>query len=354
MREIKTSKSPRIGIPPGTPVTFSRESTKPVKITVFEYNEKDCRKVEVKNPEACKDFLRSSGVVWINVDGVHNTSIIERICSIFDIHPLVQEDITNIGQRPKMDEYEKYLYIITKMLYEDNKDKNILIEQVSIILMQNIVISFQERHGDVFDPVRTKLLEDKGFVRKRGSDYLAYALLDAIVDHYFVIIENLEDNMQYLEDSVVEHPDSKDLRKLQKLKSQLIFLRRYLWPLREILSKMASGDTLLIKKKTHPFFRDVYDHTLQVIEILETFQDVVTSLLDIYLSSINNRMNSIMKLLTIISTIFIPLTFITGLYGMNFRYMPELSWKWSYPIVLAVMLLISLGMIRFFKKKKWL
>jgi len=253
-----------------------------------------------------------------------------------------------------MDEYEKYLYIITKMLYEDNKNKNILIEQVSIILMQNIVISFQEKPGDVFDSVRTRLLQDKGLIRKRGSDYLAYSLLDAVVDHYFVIIENLEDNMQYLEDSVVEHPDSRDLRKLQKLKSQLIFLRRYLWPLRDILGKMASGDIPLIKKKTHPFFRDVYDHTLQVIEILETFQDVVTSLLDIYLSSINNKMNSIMKLLTIISTIFIPLTFITGLYGMNFRYMPELAWKWSYPIVLTVMLLISLAMIRFFKKKKWI
>ncbi len=354
MRRILPRKIRDTGLPPGTPIHVGERKTERVKITVFEYDESRCEERRLESLEEYAIRRQSSGVIWINVDGIHDVSVVETIGRIFGIHPLVQEDIVSTEQRPKIEEYDSYLFAIVKMLYEEPLSRSIQAEQVSIILASNLVISFQEREGDVFNPVRERLRSTKGLVRQRGSDYLAYCLIDAIVDHYFLILEKLEDRIQPLEDMVVSDPQPEGMRTIQSLKSDLVFLRRSLWPLRETLSRLDRQESALIRPDTRPFLRDVHDHTIQVIEILESFQDLVSGLLDIYLSSISNRMNGIMKVLTVIATIFMPLTFIAGVYGMNFRYMPELGWRWGYPAVLALMLLVFVGMIIYFKRKKWL
>ncbi len=353
MRKIVTSRSSHVGAPPGTVSLKSGEKSRPARINIIQYDKDKYSSTEIKDAAQCRRYREASGVTWINIDGISDIPTITEVCRIFEIHPLVLEDIININQRPKMDEYEGYIYLTTKMLYEEEKTRNILIEQLSFILMGDTVISFQEREGDIFSPIRERIEQDIGFIRKRGGDYLLYALLDAVVDNYFVIIENIEDNMQALENSVLKEPRNSDLRRLQHLKNDLVFLRRYMWPTRDIVGRMAHGDVSLIKGETHVFMRDVYDHTMQVIETIETFQEIATGMLDIYLSSLNNRMNAIMKFLTIIATIFIPLTFITGIYGMNFHYMPELGWRWGYPVALSLMLIIAVVMIVYFKKKKW-
>jgi len=240
------------------------------------------------------------------------------------------------------------------MLYEQPEARGIQAEQVSVIVTPKIVISFQEQEGDVFAPVQERLRNGKGILRSRGSDYLAYCLIDAIVDHYYLIIENLEDRILPLEDQVVNDPQPQVMQSIHSVKRDLVFLRRSLWPLREMLARLEREQLPLIRPDTRPFLRDVYGHTIHIIEILESFQEIVSVLLDAYLTSISNRMNNIMKVLTIIATIFIPLTFIAGVYGMNFRYMPELTWRWGYPAAWGVMVLVIIGMVIFFKRKKWL
>ncbi len=354
MRRILSSRYNKPGLAPGTPIHIGERRTKSTKISVIEYDASHVQERQLGSLEECGACKDSKGVVWINIDGIHDISVVEAVGKIFGIHPLVQEDIVNTNQRPKVEEYDSYLYAIVKMLYEERDAQVLQVEQVSIIVTPRIVISFQEREGDVFNPVRERLRTGKGIVRQRGSDYLAYCLIDAIVDHYFLIIETLEDRILPLEDKVVHDPEPEVLQSVHALKNDLVFLRRSLWPLREMLARMYREQLPPIQQDTRPFLRDVHDHTIQVIEILESFQEIVSGLMDIYLSSISNRMNSIMKVLTIIATIFIPLTFIAGVYGMNFRYMPELAWRWGYPAVLGLMVLVFVGMLIFFKRRKWL
>jgi len=354
MRRILSRKTHTTGLAPGTPVYIGERRVESTKITVFDYDMARVQERQLENVEDCGAFKESPGVAWINVDGIHDVSVVETVGKIFAIHPLVQEDILNTNQRPKIEEYDSYLFAVVKMLYEEPETHAIQAEQVSIIVTPKIVISFQERAGDVFNPVRERLRSGKGIVRQRGSDYLAYCLIDAIVDHYYLIIENLEDRILPLEEQVVDDPRPAVMRGMHSLKNDLVFLRRSLWPLREMLARMEREQLPLIRPDTRPFLRDVYDHTIQVIEILESFQEIISGLLDVYLTSISNRMNNIMKVLTIIATIFIPLTFIAGVYGMNFQHMPELAWRWSYPAVWGVMLLVFVGMVIFFKRKKWL
>jgi magnesium transporter len=344
----------KTGLAPGTPIHIGERRTESTKITVFEYNASRIEERELGSVEECVECGDSKGVVWINIDGIHDISVVEAVGKIFGVHPLVQEDIANTNQRPKVEEYDSYLYAIVKMLYEEQNTHALQAEQVSIIVTPRIVISFQEREGDVFNPVRERLRTGKGIVRQRGSDYLAYCLIDAIVDHYFLIIENLEDRIHTLEEEVVDDPRPQVLQRIHGLKSDLVFLRRSLWPLREMLARLYRELLPPIQKSTRPFLRDVHDHTIQVIEILESFQEIVSGIMDIYLTSISNRMNNVMKVLTIIATIFIPLTFIAGVYGMNFQHMPELAWRWGYPAVLGIMVLVFVGMLIFFKHRKWL
>jgi magnesium transporter len=347
-------RSQKSGLPPGTPIHIGEARTGKVRIVAFEYDGQRCVERELARPEECGELELSGEMTWINVDGVHDVQVIQKIGELFGVHALIQEDIANTGQRTKVETYDGWLFIILKMLCQERGDRRIRFEQVSLLIRSGLVISFQEVEGDVFDPIRERLRHGKGQVRKRGSDYLAYCLMDAVVDEYFLILEALEERIQPLEEAAVESPEPEIMHSIQKVKRELIYVRRTLWPLREMLARLEREDTTLIQRETVPFLRDVHDHTIQVIEILESFQEIVSSLMDIYMTSISNRMNSIMKVLTIIATIFIPLTFIAGVYGMNFRYMPELQWRWGYPAVLIAMGAVFVGLILFFRRRKWL
>lgn len=323
------------------------------KVTVIDYDAEKFQEKEVKKIEECFQFRNEATVTWINVDGLANLEIIEKLSNCFGLHPLVLEDITNLDQRPKMEDFESYIYICLKMLSCNEKNGETDIEQISLILGSNFVISFQERQGDVFDVIRERLRNSKGRIRKMGPDYLIYALVSAIVDHYFLILEKLGERTEFLEEELIVDPTPKTSQTIHGLKRELIFLRKSIWPLREVASGLEREDSALIKKSTKAYLRDIYDHTIQVIDTVETLRDMVSGMLDIYLSSVSNRMNEVMKVLTIIATIFIPLTFISGIYGMNFKHMPELEWQWGYLFALFTMVTIAVTMLIFFKRKKW-
>lgn len=278
--------------------------------------------------------------------------IIEKIGKQFDIHPLVLEDILHTNQRPKIEDFGNYMYIVLKMIYS-NENNEINSEQISLIMGENFVISFQEIEGDTFEPVRKRIRSEKSRIRKMGPDYLTYALIDSIVDNYFIILEKIEDKLDLIEDEVVSSPTPDVLRNIHSLKWEMTYLRKSVWPLREVINSMTRTESNLIQESTRIYLRDLYDHTIQVIDTVETFRDILSGMLDVYLSSINNKMSEVMKFLTIIATIFIPLTFIAGVYGMNFEYMPELEWKWGYHLILSLMFLTVLTMVVYFKKKKW-
>jgi magnesium transporter len=259
----------------------------------------------------------------------------------------------NTDQRPKMESYDGYLFIVLKTLFYDEKEKSAVMEQISIVLGADYVLSFQERETNVFDPLLGNLENGKGRIRKMGADYLIYSLIDMIIDNYFIILEKLGERIDDLEAHLVTSPKTETLRSIQKLKKEMIFLRRSVWPLREVINSMERGESSLIQSSTYVYLRDIYDHTIQAIDTIETYRDMLSGMLDIYLSSVSYRLNEIMKVLTIVSTIFIPLTFIVGLYGMNFEFMPELKSHWGYPSVILLMVVISLSMLYYFKRKKW-
>ncbi len=353
MRVFKKS-SKKAGLPPGTLVHIGEKRTENVRISLIDY---DVHNVEEKSDltvEGCIPFKASPTVTWVNVTGIHDISIVENFGKVFDIHPLVLEDVVHTGQRPKMEDMEDYLFIVLKMLSVGNGENTFEAEQLSLILGSNFVISFQEREGDVFQPIRDRIHIGKGRIRKSGSDYLAYTLMDAIVDNYFVILENMGEKIEILQEAVLSEPDPAHLREIQELRREMAFLRRSIWPLREAINALQRTESPLIGDSVAPYLRDVYDHTIQVIETIETLRDAVASTLDIYLSSLSNKMNEVMKVLTIIATIFIPLTFIAGIYGMNFKYMPELEWHWGYPAVWFVMLVLGVLMLLGFRRKNWL
>ena len=325
-----------------------------VKLSVINYDGVNFQEKEVNNVKEAVSFRSKSSVTWLNVDGVHQPEIIEQIGKIFSIHPLVLEDIANTGQRPKMEDFDGYIFVVLRMLRFDDEKNQTKAEQISIILGPDFVISFQEREGDVFDIIRERLRSNKGRIRKIGADYLAYSLIDAIVDNYFMILEKLGETIEDIEDKLVTDPKAETLQIIHDLKREMIFLRKSVWPLREVINRLERSESALIKKSTLVYLRDVYDHTIQVMDSVDTFRDTLSGMLDIYLSSVSNRMNEIMKVLTIIATIFIPLTFIAGVYGMNFRRMPELVQPWGYPAVLIVMLVIALIMLVYFRRRKWI
>ena len=342
------------GLAPGTLLYTNERRMEKAKITIIDYDEKDLQEKVVKSIEECLPFKTSPTVTWINIDGLHEIDMMEKIGQLFDIHPLVLEDVLNTGQRPKCEDFGNYIFVVLKMLSYEDKKHEIRAEQVSIIIGPNFVISFQEIEGDVFDPIRERLRGAKGRIRKMGPDYLGYALLDAVVDNYFTILEKLGEKIEYMEEVLVNNPAQEILHTIHHLKRETIFLRKSVWPLREVINVLERGESKLIQESTEIFLRDLYDHTIQVIDSVETFRDLVSGMLDIYLSSISNKMNNVMKVLTIIATIFIPLTFIAGIYGMNFKFMPELEWPWGYPLVWGVMLVIFLSMVIYFRKKDWL
>jgi len=347
-------RSKKTSLPPGSVVFIGEKKVEASSLSIIDYDEEKFLEKTVQSIEECLPFKDLPTVTWFNVNGLHHTETVERMGQYFNLHPLLLEDIVNTGQRPKVDDYGSYLFFVIKMLHYDENASSIKSEQISIILGSNYVISFQEDEGDLFDPVRARIRNAKGIIRKMGPDYLAYSLIDTVVDNYFTILEKLGDRIEFMEEELVVNPSTETLQTIHSLKRELIFLRKSVWPLREVVSSMERGGFSLIKEATNLYLRDVYDHTIQVIDAIETYRDLLSGMLDIYLSSISNKMNEIMKVLTIIGTIFIPLTFIAGIYGMNFRNMPELEWAWGYPVVLLVMLVIMLVMMMFFRRKRWL
>jgi len=342
-----------VGLAPGTPVFVGDRKTDKARITVIDYTDAALQEREIERVEDCYGFRDTETVTWLNVNGVHDVDVIRQLCDHFGIHPLVQEDIVNTTQRPKLEEFDDYVYIVLRMLSREPGGE-LQSEQVSVVLARNVVISFQERPGDVFEPTRDRLRTHKGRIRKLGADYLAYALLDAVVDNYFLIFEPHGEKIEALEETLVSNPDPEHLMAIRAMKRELIFLRKSVWPLRELLAGLLRTETKLIRHQTGVYLRDVYDHTIQVIETIETYRDSVSGMLDIYLTSISNRMNEVMKVLTIIATIFIPLTFIAGIYGMNFEFMPELKWPWAYFAVLGIMAVVAVFMAAYFRRKRWL
>ncbi len=350
------SRARKIGLPPGTLLHVGERRAEKVKITIIDYDEVSVEEREVENVEECFPFKDKPSVIWINIDGLHDLEVIEKLGAHFNFHPLVLEDTVTAGQRPKMQDFEDYIFVVLKMLYfESGNNDEVIAEQVSLFVGPNFVISLQENPGDVFDLIRERIRSGKGRIRKMGSDYLAYSLIDAIVDNYFLILEKLGDDAETLQQKVVVDPRPETLRRVHGLKRELIFLRRSVWPLREVISGLERGESPLIKKPTRQYLRDVYDHTIQVIDTTEALRDILSGTLEIYLSSVSNRLNEVMKVLTIIATIFIPLTFIVGIYGMNFTtQMPELHWRYGYLFVWIVMLAVVGLMLFYFKRKKWL
>ena len=354
MRRLVKRMSRKAGLAPGTLIHVGEKKAEKVRISLFDYDESSYEEKEVARIEECFPFKDKPTVTWINIDGLHQPEIIEKIGKHFDLHPLILEDILNTGQRPKIEDFENCIFVVLKMIYFDGEAEETRIEHVSLILGGNFVISFQERVGDVFNPIRERLRKGKGRIRKAGADYLIYTLIDAIVDSYYSILERVGEKVENLEDIVVANPTPESLQTIHNLKREMIFLRRSVWPLREVISGLSRVESSLVQEATGIYLRDVYDHTIQVIDTIETFRDMLSGLHDTYLSSISNRMNEIMKVLTIFAAIFIPLTFIAGIYGMNFSYMPELGWHWGYIAVLGVMLTVGISMLLYFRRKKWL
>jgi magnesium transporter len=348
-------RAAKLGLPPGTLVHVGEQKIEQVKITVIRYGEAQVQEKQIAAIEECVLPADQVTVTWVNVDGLHQTETLEKLGERFGLHPLVVEDILNTDQRPKLEDYGDYIFVVLKSLYhDDEKSDELEIEQISLILGPNYVLSFQEREGDELDPLRDRIRSDKGRVRKMGADYLAYATIDLIVDYYFVILERLGERMESLEEELVTAPTTETLQVIHGLKREMALLRKSVWPLREVIGSMERRESPLIRETTGIYLRDVYDHTIQIMDAIETFRDMLSGMLDIYLSSVSNRMNEVMKVLTIIATVFIPLTFIAGLYGMNFKYMPELDWRWGYPLVWLVMIAITISMGAYFRRKKWL
>jgi magnesium transporter len=355
MAKLVNKRSKKAGLPPGSVVHVGERKAESVRITLIDYDEANYKQQDITEIEQCFALKATPTVTWINIDGVHDTGLIEKVGNHFGLHHLVQEDIVSTGQRPKFEDYEDYLFVVFRMLTYDRKKRAIDSEQVSLVLGKNFVISFQEWVGDVFEQVRERIKSAKGRIRKMGCDYLVYSLIDATVDNYFSVLERMGERIEVLEEKLVAEPDEKTLNEIHDLKSEMLYLRKSVWPLREVVNGLEKSESDLISKGTNIYFRDVYDHTIQIIDTIESLRDMVSGMLDIYLSSLSNRMNAVMKVLTIIATIFIPLSFFAGVYGMNFKYMPELEWKWAYPVGFWVFIIIVVfSMLLFFRHKKWL
>ena len=357
MSRVFKIKTKKVGLPPGTLIHVGEERTEPVRITILDYDQDQLQEFCLTSIDQCLDFKAKPSTTWIDVVGVHRPEVIEKIGDCFNIHPLALEDIVHTEQRPKMEDYDDYVFIVLRMLASieiAKGEEEIRSEQVSLIVGRGFVISFQETEGDVFDSVRDRIRKSKGKIRRKGADYLAYSLIDAVVDNYFLILEDVGEDLEVLEDELISSPTPGTSQHIHEMKRDMIFFRKSVWPLRDVISRLARGESEIFEESTEIYLRDVYDHTVQAIEAIETFREVLSGMLEIYLSSISNRMNEVMKVLTIIATIFIPLTFVAGIYGMNFDYMPELRWRWGYPAVLLFMLISGVIMLLYFRRRRWI
>ncbi len=349
----------RVGQVPGELPEMSEDEHVAARLSVVHYGEDHLEEIAEATVEEAAARSRADGVTWIDVVGVRDMGTIRALGEAFGLHPLVQEDLVNTTQRPKIETYDEQLFIIAKMLHLADLDGDgvrdeVRVEQLGIVLGPGYVLSVQEFEGDVFEPVRERIRSSAGRIRSVGADYLAYALLDLTIDHYFVVIEGIGEHIEMLEEVVLNDPRPEVQTEINDLRREAIFLRRSIWPLREVLSALLRDESPLVEDRTKLFLRDAYDHTIQVVDLIESFRDVLASLVDLYLSSLSHKMNEVMKVLTVIGSIFIPLSFLTGLYGMNFEYIPELQAHNGYFYFLGAIGVLLVGMLVYFKRKGWM
>lgn len=342
----------KLAKPPGFLLYTGEHQDAPFTLELMNVRDGELEEHSLKTVDEIQEIPKIKGFKWLNVSGLCKVDDIAKLSEFFALHPLVQEDLVNVGARPKFDEYDNYLFVVLKMMYY--KENQLVVEHVSFVLLDNLVISFQEVHDDVFNAIRERLRIGKGRIRTAGADYLLYALIDAVIDHYFVVFESYGDRIEELENEIFENPDESISARIQHLKRQVFRMRRALFPMREVVNRLERSESSLIQEETRPFLRDVHNHNVQLIETVENYRDMTMGLMDLYMTGISHKMNTVMKVLTIISTIFIPLTFIAGIYGMNFEFMPELSYRYAYFILWGVMVLMFLVMLYLFKRKKWL
>ena len=354
MSRFRKRRATKAGLPPGTLVYTGEKVDEKAKICIMDYDENILVEKESATFDECILYKNKSSVTWIDVNGISHIPNLQKLGECFNLHPLVMEDILNVDQRPKMEDYDDYLFIVLKTIRYDRTLDEITVQQVSFILGPNYVISFHENGTEIFAPIRERLRTAKGRIRKGGADYLAYSLIDLIVDNYFIVLEDFGEHIEFLEDEVVKQPTPATLGIIHRCKNDMILLRKSMWPLREVVSRLERKESPLISDATSLYFKDVYDHVIVAIDTVETNRDILSGMLDIYLSSVSYKLNEIMKVLTIIATIFMPLTFLAGVYGMNFKNLPETQWEYGYFMALGVMLAVALVMLYFFRRKKWI
>ena len=342
-----------IGLSPGSLVFIGNKKVENVRIRVIDYDGTQLKEDELKDIAQGAEFIRTNTVTWINVDGLHDLSLMKEIGDTFDLHPLLMEDILNTGQRPKLEEFENCLFLVLKMLRFDKQKQIIVSQQLSMVLGKTFLLTFQEQPGDVFEPVRERIRKQKARIRGSRTDYLTYALLDCVVENYVFIVERLGEQIEDIEEEVLENAEPAVMEKINTFKREMNFLRKSVRPAREAIMQMSKLDSELIHDQTIPFLKDLQDLITQATEAIDTYRDMLSDQLNLYNSAISNRMNDIMKVLTIFAAIFIPLTFIAGIYGTNFEYLPELKFKYSYFIFWGVMVGVAVVMLIYFKKKKW-
>ena len=355
MTETAAKTSYKTGLPPGSLVHVGEVLEQKTRISLIDYSQENLDEKEIEDLDEMLTFIKRDTVTWVIVEGLSQVEIIAHIGNLFGIHPLVQEDILHTNQRPKFEEYEDYLFLVLKSCRPMAQEKfSISYEQISLLVMKNVVFTFKEKVDDVLHPVMQRIRTSKGRFRSLGADYLTYAILDNIVDQNFVVIDSLDEAIMHIEDDLLTLPTQATLHEIQQLKRELINLRRYVSPVRELMAGLLRSETPLISESTQLYLRDVTDHGIRVIESIESYREMLTGLLDIYISNVSNKMNEVMKVLTVFASIFIPLTFLAGIYGMNFEYMPELKWKWAYPVLWLAFITIPVVLLFYFKRKKWL
>lgn len=355
MTESLNAVSEKSGLPPGSLVHVGDVLDTVTRISVIDYSRECVAEQKIQSIDEILKYKDSNSVTWVIIEGLTNVDIVERIGTLFGIHQLVLEDILNTHQRPKFEEYDEHLYIVLKCLLPEDDQLVVSYEQISLLVLKNFVFAFKEKQDDLFHPVKQRIKSSKGRIRKFGADYLTYAILDTIVDQNFILIDSLDETINSLEDNILTFESTQQtLNTIQILKREVISIRKHISPLRELLAGMLRSESELIDEKTHIYLRDVSDHVIRVIESIESYREILTGLLDIYISGISNKMNETMKVLTVFASIFIPLTFLAGIYGMNFEYMPELRWKWAYPALWLAFIIIPVVLLIYFKRKKWL
>ena len=355
MANSLSNLSEKAGMPPGSLVHVGDVHELESRITLIDYSKENIEEKTIQSADDIMDYKDSDTVTWVIVEGLTNIDIVENIGKILGIHPLVLEDILNTHQRPKFEEYDNYLYVVLKSLLSENDQFTVAHEQISLLVLKNFVVAFKEKTDDLFYPVQQRIRTSKGRFRSFGADYLTYAILDTIVDRIFILIDSLDDAVTTLEDSILSSESRQDsLNTIQRLKREIIGIRRYTSPLRDLMAGLLRSESDLVHENTHIYLRDVSDHAIRVIESIESYREILSGLLEIYISSVSNKMNEVMKVLTVFASIFIPLTFLVGIYGMNFEYMPELKWKWAYPTLWVVFISIPVILLIYFKKRKWL